>query len=90
MRQLTIAESMAMCDFQAKRDDVLGVEWTGEAYIVHRILFNGSTSVGEGKTLEEAYLAAAMLPPVNTPVDVTNEDNFPNIAEAISWSKRHD
>ena len=27
------------------------------------------------------------LPPVSKPVDVTDEDQFPNIAEAIRWAK---
>ena len=90
MRQLTIPETMAMCDFQAARDDVFGVEWTGETFIVHRVLFDGSESQGEGETLEEAYLAAAMLMQIAFPVDVTDENPFPNIAEAIFWAKHRD
>lgn len=90
MRQLTISESMAMCDFQAMRDDVVFIEWTGEEYRVFRVLFDGSEVDGYGDTLEAAYLDCTSLSPIALPVDVTDANMFPNIAAAASWAKRDD
>jgi len=88
MRQLTDTETTAMQTFCETRDDVCFAEWTGTEYRVFRILFDGSESEGTGDTLEEAYLAGAMLPQIALPVDVTDADASPNIAEAIFWATR--
>ena len=88
MRQLTHTETLAMQDFCEKRDDVCFAEWTGTEYRVFRILFDGNESEGSGDTLEAAYLAGAMFPQIALPVDVSDAEAFPNIAEAIFWATR--